>query len=676
MKKIDIIIQARLGSTRLPKKVLADINGKCILEFLVQRIRKSNLINKFILATTDNYIDDILADKAKQLDLIVVRGSENDVLSRFYKATKISDAKYFIRVTADCPFLDHLLIDDLIKEFNSNKYDYLSNCFPPCLPDGFDLEIFTREALIIANKKCTNKSFREHVTPWLRESGNFKVGFLSYKENFKNLRLTIDEYEDLLLARELVLNFNVDVDTSWNEIIKILKKNPRLLNINSKFKRNEGNIMNKSQKMWRRAKRVIPGGNMLLSKRPEMFLPTKWPTYFSKAKGCQVWDLDNQKYNDLALMGVGTNILGYCNREVDEAVKKTVENGNLSSFNCPEEVLLAEKLIELHPWADMVKLARTGGEANAISIRIARAASSRDTVAICGYHGWHDWYLATNIINPNGLEEHLLAGLEPKGVPQCLKGSVQPFSFNNIEQLKNIVSKHKLAAIKMEVERTSPPKKGFLEAIRKICDEENIILIFDECTSGFRETYGGIHKKYRVEPDIAIFGKALGNGYAITAIIGRRSIMEAAQTSFISSTFWTERIGPTAALKTLEIMERERSWEQITQKGIEIRDIWQEIANQNKLEINIYGIKALSGFSFKGDLNREYKTLITQEMLKKGFLASTNCYLSTAHKSKLFSDYSNVLNEVFELISQCENGYDINELLENPICHNRFERLN
>ncbi len=676
MKKIDIIIQARLGSTRLPKKVLADLNGKLILEFLVQRIRKSNLINKFILATTNNYIDDILADKAKQLDLIVVRGSENDVLSRFYKATKISDAEYFIRVTADCPFLDHLLIDDLIKEFNSNKYDYLSNCFPPSLPDGFDLEIFTRKALIIANKKCTNKSFREHVTPWLRESGNFKIGFLSYKENFKDLRLTIDEYEDLLLARELVLNFNVDVDTSWYEIIKILKKNPRLLNINSKFKRNEGNIMNKSQKMWRRAKRVIPGGNMLLSKRPEMFLPTKWPTYFSKAKGCQVWDLDNQKYNDLALMGVGTNILGYCNREVDEAVKKTVENGNLSSFNCPEEVLLAEKLIELHPWADMVKLARTGGEANAISIRIARAASSRDTVAICGYHGWHDWYLATNIINPNGLEEHLLAGLEPKGVPQCLKGSVQPFSFNNIEQLKNIVSNHKLAAIKMEVERTSPPKKGFLEAIRKICDEENIILIFDECTSGFRETYGGIHKKYRVAPDIAIFGKALGNGYAITAIIGRRSIMEAAQTSFISSTFWTERIGPTAALKTLEIMERERSWEQITQKGIEIRNIWKEIANQNKLEINIYGIKALSGFSFKGKLNREYKTLITQEMLKKGFLASTNCYLSTAHKSKLFSDYANVLNEVFELISKCENGYDINELLENPVCHNRFERLN
>ena len=676
MSKIDIIIQARLGSTRLPKKVLADLNGKSLLEFLVQRIKKSNLINKIILATTNNNIDDILKVEAKKLDLIVFRGSENDVLSRFYEATKISDANCFIRVTADCPFLDHLLIDDLIKKFNSNAYDYLSNCCPPCLPDGFDLEIFTKEALTIANKKCTNKSFREHVTPWIRESGNFKIGSLTYKEKFKDLRLTIDEYEDLLLARELVLNFKVDINTPWHEIINIMKNNPRLRIINSEFKRNEGSQMNKSQKLWKRAKRVIPGGNMLLSKRPEMFLPTKWPAYFSKAKGCHVWDLDNKKYTDLALMGVGTNTLGYCHPQIDEAVNRAIRNSNLSSFNCPEEVLLAEKLIEIHPWADMVRLARTGGEANAISIRIARAASSRDMVAICGYHGWHDWYLATNISNSNGLEEHLLSGLEPKGVPQCLKGSVLPFSFNNLEQLKNIVSKHKLAAIKMEVERSSPPKKGFLEGIRKICDQENIILIFDECTSGFRETYGGIHKKYKVEPDIAIFGKALGNGYAITAIIGKRSIMEAAQTSFISSTFWTERIGPTAALKTLEIMKEERSWEQITKKGIEIRKIWQEIANQNKLEINIYGIKALSGFSFKSDLNREYKTLITQEMLKKGFLASTNCYLSTSHKSDILYDYANALNQVFELISKCENGYDVYKLLENPICHNGFERLN
>ena len=676
MKKIDIIIQARMGSKRLPKKVLADLGGKPILEFLLQRIRKSNLINKIILATTDNHEDDELENKAKELDLILLRGSENDVLSRFYQASQISNADSFIRVTADCPFLDHLLINDLINKFNFEKLDYLSNCFPPTLPDGFDLEIFTRDALEISYKKCKDLASREHVTTWIRESGYFKIGSMIYQGNYQNLRLTIDEYEDLKLARELVLKFKININTSWVEIINILVKNPKLININAKFKRNEGSLMNDSQKMWRRAKKVIPGGNMLLSKRPEMFLPSKWPAHFTKAKGCEVWDLDLKKYTDMALMGVGTNILGYCHPEIDGAVEKTIKKGNLSSLNCPEEVLLAERLIELHPWADMVKFARTGGEANAISIRIARAASCRDKVAICGYHGWHDWYLATNLNKVNDLEEHLLAGLEPNGVPKGLKGSVHPFSYNNIEQLKKIVSQNKLAAIKMEVERTSSPKKGFLEEIRKICDENNIILIFDECTSGFRETYGGLHKKYNIEPDMAIFGKSLGNGYAITAIIGKRSIMEAAQSSFISSTFWTERIGPTAALKTLEIMGKDKSWEIITEKGIKLRKIWIEIANENNLEINIFGLKALSGFSFKSNLNREYKTLITQEMLKKGFLASTICYLSTAHKEEVLESYSKSLNEVFKLISKCENGYDVKKLLENPLCHTGFERLN
>jgi glutamate-1-semialdehyde 2,1-aminomutase len=136
---------------------------------------------------------------------------------------------------------------------------------------------------------------------------------------------------------------------------------------------------------------------MLLSKRAEMFLPDQWPAYFSKAKGCKVWDLDGKEYIDMSIMGIGTNTLGYGHPEVDEAVHQTVTAGNMSTFNCPEEVYLAERLVELHPWADMVRLARSGGEANAVAIRIARAASGRDKVAICGYHGWHDWYLAANL---------------------------------------------------------------------------------------------------------------------------------------------------------------------------------------------------------------------------------------------------------------------------------------
>ena len=216
------------------------------------------------------------------------------------------------------------------------------------------------------------------------------------------------------------------------------------------------------QKLWQRAKKVIPGGNMLLSKRAEMFLPGKWPAYYSRAKGCFIWDLDNRKFIDLSIMGIGTNILGYGNKKVDEAIKRTVRKGNMSTLNCPEEVLLAEKLVELHPWANKVRFARSGGEANAIAIRIARAATGKEKIAICGYHGWHDWYLATNIDNQSNLESHLLPGLAPNGVPKCLEGTVIPFEFNNLSQLEAIVNNNDLAAIKMEVQRNDPPKKNFL----------------------------------------------------------------------------------------------------------------------------------------------------------------------------------------------------------------------
>ena len=236
-------------------------------------------------------------------------------------------------------------------------------------------------------------------------------------------------------------------------------------------------------------------------------------------------------------------MLGYGHPEVDAAVADTIAAGNMSTLNCPEEVWLAERLVAMHPWADMARFARTGGEANAIAIRIARAATGRETVAVCGYHGWHDWYLATNLQNESGLAEHLLPGLEPNGVPSRLEGTVQPFSFNRLDQLETIAVNNDLAAVKMEVQRSIPPDPGFLQAVRDLCTRHGIILIFDECTSGFRETFGGLHLKYGVEPDMAMFGKALGNGYAITATIGRRHVMDAAQTTFISSTFWTERIG-------------------------------------------------------------------------------------------------------------------------------------
>ncbi|WP_445757606.1 aminotransferase class III-fold pyridoxal phosphate-dependent enzyme [Polaribacter sp.] len=435
--------------------------------------------------------------------------------------------------------------------------------------------------------------------------------------------------------------------------------------------------MNKGQNLYEKAKTIIPGGTMLLSKRPEMFLPDHWPSYFSEAKGCIVKDLDGTELLDMSIMGIGTNSLGYGNHEVDSAVINTVRKGNMSSLNCPEEVYLAEKLIEINPWADMVRFARSGGEANSIAIRIARAASGKDNVAVCGYHGWHDWYLSANHNGNDDLSGHLIPGLSPKGVPKNLKNSVFPFNYNDYESLLNIVENNNIGIIKMEVIRNFEPKDGFLNKVRDLATKKNIVLIFDECSSGFRETFGGIFKKYDVEPDMVMFGKTIGNGYALTAVVGRRSVMEAAQNTFISSTFWTERIGPTAALATLKVMEREKSWTKITHTGKKMQNGWLSLAANHDLDITVSGIPAMSSYSFNSRNSMEYKTLITQEMLKKGFLASTIFYACTEHTDKHLSNYFDELDKIYKTISKCESEkLNINTLLEGPVCHSGFKRLN
>ncbi len=435
--------------------------------------------------------------------------------------------------------------------------------------------------------------------------------------------------------------------------------------------------MGKGQKLYNKAKKIIPGGTMLLSKRPEMFLPDLWPSYYSKAKGSYVWDLDGNKLLDMSIMGIGTNTLGYGDDDVDTAVREVINKGNMSTLNCPEEVELAEKLIDLNPWAEMVRFARSGGEANAIAIRIARAASGKDKVAICGYHGWHDWYLSANHNTGDDLSEHLLSGLSPKGVPKHLKNSVYPFKYNNYDELLQIVNENEIGVIKMEVTRNLEPENNFLKKIRDLASDRGMVLVFDECTSAFRETFGGIHKKYNVEPDIAMFGKTLGNGYALTAVVGRKSVMEAAQNTFISSTFWTERVGPTAAIATLNKMKKIKSWEVIAKTGEKVQMIWREVAKQNNIQIDIQGISAISSYTFKNKNSLKYKTFVTQEMLKNGILASTSFFAATTHTQANIDEYAEKLNDVFSIISKCQKGeLKIDSLLEGPICHGGFKRLN
>ena len=670
------IIQARMGSTRMPKKVMQKIIDTPLIKILFDRVSQSKKINKIILATTTNHNDDLLAKYLKHINYDVYRGDEINVLDRYYQAAEKENADVIVRITGDCPLVDAELIDQLITGFVDNGADYASNREPATYPDGLDVEVFTREVLEDAKNNARTSYQKEHVTPYIINSNKYSKYYLTYEEDLSKERWTVDEPEDLVLVAEIFKYFYPKTNFSWKEVLQLREINPEIFTANQHIMRNEGAMLGTGQKLWKRAKKIIPGGGMLLSKRAEMFLPDQWPAYFSKAKGCKVWDLDGCEYIDMSMMGIGTNILGYGHPEVDAAVQETVRNGNMSTLNSPEEVYLAEKLIEIHPWADMARFARTGGEANAIAIRIARAASGKDKVAICGYHGWHDWYLSANLAEDDRLDGHLLPGLEAKGVPRNLKDTVLPFRYNHLAELETLIQNHDIGVIKMEVQRNEPPKDNFLLNVRKIATEKGIALIFDECTSGFRETFGGLHKKYGVEPDMAIFGKALGNGYAISAIIGRREIMEAAQSTFISSTFWTERIGPTAALKTLEVMEREESCKYITQTGLIIRNHWQQLADRHGLTLSHWGQPALTGFTIQSENALAYKTLITQEMLAKGYLAGNSVYVCTEHKQNVLDGYFQALDSIFALIKECEDGRDVMSLLKGPVCHGGFERLN
>lgn len=670
------IVQARMGSTRFPNKVMQPICGTPLIGVLLERLARARRIDAIVLATSVDVRNEPLVEYVRQLGYEVHRGSETDVLDRYYRAAAQAGADVVVRITGDCPLVDPQLVDAVLREFADSGADYASTGHPATFPDGLDVEVFSFAALESAWTLAHSAREREHVTPFLYESGKFRLANVAYERDCSGKRWTVDEKEDLEVVRRVCENFHPRRDFSWTEVLALSEDHPEWFAANQHLLRNEGALMGTGQKLWKRAKRIIPGGNMLLSKRAEMFLPERWPAYFSRARDCRVWDLDGREYLDMSLMGIGTNILGYGHPEVDAAVVQTISAGNMSTLNCPEEVELAERLVELHPWADMVRFARSGGEANAVAVRIARAASGRDTVAICGYHGWHDWYLAANLGDEENLAGHLLPGLDPKGVPQSLRGSVLPFQYNDFDALAALVHDHDVGVIKMEVARNSAPQPGFLQKVRQLASDHRIVLIFDECTSGFRQTFGGLHKLYGVEPDMALFGKALGNGYAITAAIGRREIMEAAQSTFISSTFWTERIGPTAALKTLEIMERERSWEKITRTGGLIGERWQAAAARHGLPLQLSGLAALIGFSLTLPDMRKYKTLITQEMLKKGFLATTEVYVCTEHTQAVVDRYFEALDPLFALIQQCEAGRSIDELLEGPVCHDRFKRLN
>lgn len=434
----------------------------------------------------------------------------------------------------------------------------------------------------------------------------------------------------------------------------------------------------KGLELWNRAKEIIPGGAQLLSKRSEQFLPGQWPSYYSRAKGVDIWDLDGNQFVDMSLMGVGACILGYADEDVNQAVKKVIDAGSMSTLNSPEEVELAELLLSLDPWADMVRFARTGGEAMAIAVRIARAHTRKDKIAFCGYHGWHDWYLSANLADDQNLDGQLLPGLEPLGVPRGLKGTAIPFHYNKVDELENIVENNDIGTIILEPVRQHKPENNFLAKVKKIAEEINAVLIFDEISSGWRMKVGGAYELYQGQPDVVVYAKAMSNGFPMAAVVGKEEIMDAAQSTFISSTYWTDRVGPAAALATIKKLKNNNVPQHLCRMGVVISDGWRKLAQEHDLDLEIMteGLQSIPTFEFNyGDQNLALQTFFTQEMLDLGYLASKHVYVAYPHNEAILEKYLENLDTVFGKIKIGLEKNNIKQLLKGPVAHSGFKRL-
>lgn len=434
----------------------------------------------------------------------------------------------------------------------------------------------------------------------------------------------------------------------------------------------------RTETLYRHAKERMPGGTQLLSKRPEMFAPDIWPAYFTEARGCEVWDLDGRHYYDFTHNGVGSCLLGYADPDVSAAVKRRIDRGSMCTLNAPEEVELADLLCDVHGWAEKVRFARCGGEACAVAVRIARATTDRSVVAICGYHGWQDWYLAANLGADDALRGHLLPGLEPLGVPRELRGSAVTFGYNDRQTYQDILDAYgpRLAAVVMEPCRYNDPEPGFLEFVRDGAHGAGALVIFDEITIGWRLVHGGAHLRFDVTPDMAVFAKAMGNGHPVAAVIGTAEAMEGANASFISSTYWTEAVGPVAALATLRKLREKNVVDHVAHAGTELMRMWLEKGAQAGLPIIVSGgYPCLAHFRFEHEQANALRTLYTQLMLQRGFLAGMAVYPTLAHTDQIVAKFGQALDSVFPEIGAAIEQGAIDERLQGPPAHEGFRRL-
>jgi glutamate-1-semialdehyde 2,1-aminomutase/spore coat polysaccharide biosynthesis protein SpsF len=671
--KIVAIIQARMGSTRLPGKVLADVQGHPMIWHVVNRTRRASRIDQVIVATSEGVADDPLAAFCAANDIPCFRGSENDVLDRYYHAAQKFGATAIVRITGDCPLIDPAVIDHVIEGFLAAGADHTSNCVRPTYPDGLDAEIFRASALEIAWREARKPAEREHVTPYLKTSGQFRLtGVESDGPSAADERWSVDEPQDLEFVRAVFAAFNGRPDFTYRDVLDLLAREPSIRQIQGTAVINEGYYKTlyaqatagsapklpiaESQAWMARAREVVPGCAQTFSKGSTQYVQGVSPIFLRRGKGARVWDVDGNEYIDY-VQGLLPNILGYAHDEVNAAAAAQLAEGHSFSLPHPLEVELAERLTRLIPCAEMVRFGKNGSDATAGAVRAARAFTNRERVACCGYHGWQDWFIGTTTRNG--------------GVPVAVRGLTHPFPYNDLAALEKLLAEHpgEFAAVIMEPVNFFEPAPGYLDGVKALAHKAGALLIFDEICSGFHFGIGGAQKKYGVTPDLACFGKAMGNGFPISAIVGRRDVMSIFADIFVSFTFGGEVASMAATMKVLDILEQTDALAQMNANGKRLQDGFNTFAKEAglypRLECIADPVWSLLKFrDAEGKDSLLVRSLFQQEAVKRGILLLLTHNLTSAHDHVAIEQTLEAYAGVFKTLASWLSDKDPSRYLE------------
>ncbi len=435
----------------------------------------------------------------------------------------------------------------------------------------------------------------------------------------------------------------------------------------------------RSMELYRRALELIPGGTQLVSRRPNRVAYGVSPIYAARAQGARFWDVDGFEYVDW-ISGIGAILLGYADPVVDEAVRRQIADGTMYSVNHELEIELAEELCRDIPCAEMVRYAKSGGEACAMAVRIARGATGRDKVLFCGYHGWHDWYMAANLDADASLNSHLFPGIEPIGVPRSLAGTAIPFPQGDPAALGELLDRHRgeVAAVIMEPLRSEWPAEGYLASVAKLTREHGVALIFDEISAGLRFGPGGAQGRLGVTPDMAVFAKSISNGYPMAAVVGRREVMEPAARMFLSSTYWSDTIGLQAALTTMREARRRNVSQQLETYGAELKQGLNRVAEETGCPVRCTGIDLHPRLDFDIDdvtQRGQAATFYIQEMAKRGCHGYASFYLNAAQGEAEKQQTLVAARETFGLLRDALDSGSLADRLECAAQQDAFRRL-